>query len=136
MAENKHNKGMVGRVSYDEILDLWELVSRGFFENKDVVSSDLTDLMNIVEVLPADHEGSRYGHDGVRVEGSLEYIKVVLKMLSPMFHAHKEGYTKLETYMMKINPKEIKGNNNPDGNYVLYVRFVEESCPTIKLKKE
>lgn len=82
-------------------------------------------LNEVMEIISKDFNGSRFGHDAVRIEGSIDFIKTAMIMLSPLFSFDKIDDYCLETFMLKLDPKEIIGDKNPDGNWVLYIRVKE-----------
>ena len=40
-------------------------------------------LLKVSEIIPSDYNGSRYGKDSIRIEGSMVYIKNIMELLAP-----------------------------------------------------
>ena len=68
------------------------------------------------------HAGSTYGHDGVRIEGSPEFIDAVLSRLSDLL-AHENQETRLGVAYQTVTPRPGKEPNG--GETVCYVKIHE-----------
>ncbi len=65
--------------------------------------------------------GSRYGHDGIRIDGSRRFIDSVLSRLSDVLEQESTD-TRLELNYTEIADKETR---TPTGTWVCYVRVHE-----------
>lgn len=73
-------------------------------------------------VIPYKHEGSTYGHDGVRIEGSPAFIDAVLGRLKDLL-ALEGPTTRIGLAYQKVMPRPGKPGNG--GDCVCYVKFHE-----------
>ena len=64
--------------------------------------------------------GSTYGHDGVRVEGSREFVDAVLGRLSDLL-AEENDDTRIGISYQTVEAKPGKDHNG--GEYVCYLKF-------------
>ena len=75
----KNNPKIIGVVLQDKVFELWEKAAANYN-----YLDDKENLLDVVEILPIDFIGSKFGHDGLRIEGSIDYIKEILKFLKPL----------------------------------------------------
>jgi hypothetical protein len=68
------------------------------------------------------HEGSTYGHDGIRIEGSPEFIDGILSRLQDLL-AYENADTRLGVAYSQVTAKPGKGHSG--GDHVCYVKFHE-----------
>ena len=73
-------------------------------------------------VIPYKHEGSTYGHDGIRIEGSPEFIDAVLGRLKDLL-AFESPTTRIGLAYQKVQPRP--GKDATGGDCVCYVKFHE-----------
>ena len=66
------------------------------------------------------HKGSTYGHDGIRVEGSREFIDAILSRLTDLM-AYENTDTRLNLNYQKVQPRE--GKPASGGDWVCYVKI-------------
>jgi hypothetical protein len=66
--------------------------------------------------------GSTYGHDGVRVEGSRDFIDAVLGRLSDLLDMESDD-TRISISYQTVEPRPGKDHNG--GEYVCYLKFHE-----------
>ena len=73
--------------------------------------------------IPYKHSGTTYGADGVRIEGSPEFVDSVLAQLKPLLNGENCS-TRIALVYQTIEPRE--GKPNPYvGNTVCYVKTHE-----------
>ena len=72
--------------------------------------------------IPYKHEGSTYGHDGVRIEGSREFIDSVLSRLKPLL-ACENTRTRIGLNYQRVEARE--GKRHSGGDWVCYVKIHE-----------
>jgi len=75
------------------------------------------------DVIPYKHSGSTYGADGIRVEGSQEFIDSVLSRLKDLI-AGENTQTRLGLNYQQVEAKPGKPNAFA-GNWVCYVKLHE-----------
>ena len=68
------------------------------------------------------HKGSTYGYDGVRIEGSKQFIDAVLGRLSDLL-ACENSNTRIGLNYTAVAPRPGKDHNG--GEYVCYVKVYE-----------
>ena len=68
------------------------------------------------------HKGSTYGYDGVRIEGSPQFIDAVLGRLKDLL-AHESATTRLGVAYAEVSARPGKDHNG--GEYVCYVKIHE-----------
>ena len=68
------------------------------------------------------HEGSTYGHDGIRIEGSPEFIDGILSRLQDLL-AYENADTRLGVAYSQVTAKP--GKDHSGGDRVCYVKFHE-----------
>jgi len=68
------------------------------------------------------HKGSTYGHDGIRIEGSPEFIDAILSRLQDLL-AYENGDTRLGVAYSQVQAKP--GKDHTGGDHVCYVKFHE-----------
>lgn len=84
---------------------------------------DLPDALPIkVHAIANKHRGSTYGHDGIRIEGSREFIDSVLARLKPLL-AYENGSTRLALNYQAVQPRAGKAASG--GDWVCYVKVHE-----------
>ena len=69
------------------------------------------------------HTGSTYGADGIRIEGTTEFIDSVLARLGDLLD-HENTETRLALNYQQVEPREDKPNAYA-GNWVCYVKVHE-----------
>ena len=114
----KNNPKIIGVVPQDKVFELWEKVAANYnyFDNEE-------NLLDVIEILPIDFIGSKFGHDGLRIEGSINYIKEILKFLKPLLK-YKDC---LSVHMNKLDTKIISKPINKSGDhYVIYIRLINQ----------
>lgn len=72
--------------------------------------------------IPYKSKGSTYGHDGIRIEGSPEFIDAILAALKPLL-AYEGTATRLGISYGPVTPREGKPANG--GDHVCYVKVHE-----------
>lgn len=97
------------RMSKSQALNHWQ----GLQENQPVNQ----------DVIPYKHSGSTYGADGVRIEGSQEFIDSVLSRLKDLI-AGENTQTRLGLNYQQVEAKPGKPNAFA-GNWVCYVKLHE-----------
>lgn len=70
--------------------------------------------------IPYKHTGSTYGHDGIRIEGSPEFIDSILSRLGDLL-AMENSQTRIGIAYNAVTPREGKPANG--GDHVCYVKF-------------
>ena len=70
--------------------------------------------------IPYKHAGTTYGADGIRVEGSREFVDAVLSHLKG-FLAYENGSTRLSLNYQQVEAREGKQNDFA-GNWVCYCK--------------
>ena len=73
--------------------------------------------------IPYKQSGSTYGADGIRIEGSQEFIDAVLGRLSGLLD-YENHETRLGLNYQQVEPREGKANNYA-GQWVCYVKIHE-----------
>ena len=68
------------------------------------------------------HEGSTYGHDGVRIEGSREFIDSVLSRLKPLLDC-ENAETRIGLNYQAVAPRP--GKPHSGGDWVCYIKIHE-----------
>lgn len=66
------------------------------------------------------HSGSTYGHDGVRIEGSPQFINAVLSRLGDLLEM-ENSRTRIGIAYQPVTGRPDKPNNG--GDHVCYVKF-------------
>lgn len=74
-----------------------------------------------MRAVPYKTAGPKYGYDGIRIDGSREFIDGVLARLRDLI-GHENGQTRLELNYTEIADRETR---LPTGNFVCYVRVHE-----------
>ena len=99
---------MADRLAKGEALDHWEGLADG--------------LPLKPRPLRYKHEGSTYGHDGLRIEGSRAFIDAVLSRLKPLL-AMENRNTRIGLNYQAVQPREGKAASG--GEWVCYIKFHE-----------
>jgi len=82
-------------------------------------------LYELMEILPSSYQGSRFGHDGLRIEGSQLFIFFILSKLKELYAMENEE-TRLEIVMHELDLNEVqKPRNIENSHWVLYVRVID-----------
>lgn len=68
--------------------------------------------------VPYRHEGSTYGYDGIRIEGTKMFIDSILSRLKPLLE-HESGRTRLSLQYQPVLDRHTK---KPTGDWVCYVK--------------
>jgi hypothetical protein len=68
------------------------------------------------------HKGSTYGYDGVRIEGSREFIDAILGRLSDLIEC-ENGRTRINLNYTAVTPRPGKDHNG--GEFVCYIKIHE-----------
>jgi len=114
-------------VSSESVLDMWKEVAAEY----EYYDNDDKKLSEVAEILPEDFSGSKFGHDGIRIEGSIVYIQTILRYLKPLLQYENDG---LSIHMNKLLNSEISQPlNSRQEHYVVYLRLVKPIVKTIKL---
>ena len=71
-----------------------------------------------MEAIPYKRRGSKYGFDGIRVDGTKAFIDSVLSRLKPLL-AHENCNQRLELNYTEITDKD---SGQPTGSWVCYIR--------------
>ena len=109
------------RVPVQEILEMWD--------NAESMSNmNLMKKIEKFEVVPNDFSGSRFGHDSIRIEGQIDFIKAVLKMLTPIKNYTDCNFEKtLEIFMFTIKKGQVVPFKESDKEnferYCVYLRL-------------
>lgn len=74
-----------------------------------------------LQAVPYKAEGSRYGYDGIRIDGSRQFIDSVLVRLKDVIE-QEDMNTRLELNYTEIADRE---SGEPTGNWCCYVRVHE-----------
>lgn len=87
------------------------------------------DPLPLMRPIPYKSAGSKYGCDGVRIDGSPEFVDAVLSCLKSLIDG-ENGLTRLELSRREVEPVTINGDrksfeNARPGNEVCYVRLHE-----------
>ena len=81
-----------------------------------------------IRPLPYKHEGSTYGEDGIRIDGSQEFIFAVLSRLQDLLDLEAVN-TRLSVSMSEIATRTKIGNGvqfgDGTGNWCCYIRCAE-----------
>jgi hypothetical protein len=75
------------------------------------------------ESIPYKHRGTTYGADGVRIEGTQQFVDAVLARLTDLL-AFENNTTRLGLAYNQVEPRDGKPNDYV-GNYVCYVKVHE-----------
>ena len=78
-------------------------------------------IMDKMEALPYKHKGKTYGMDGIRIDGSMEFIDSVLSRLQDMLQG-ENCTTRLQTSIADCSLAEGDFNKGNGGN-VCYIRL-------------
>jgi hypothetical protein len=100
------------KASKQEILDYWRKLPSSI-------------PMMGLKIIPADHEGSTYSFDGMRIAGSPNFINAALARLKDLLQFEGDS-TKLQlTYKQQIDNKTELPRPN---SYVLYIQVKERGA--------
>ena len=77
------------------------------------------------------HKGSTYGCDGIRVEGSPEFIDAVLSHLKPLL-AYENGATRLGLSYVSVKPAFGK---TYAGDHVCYVKIHQRGPQAVQMNR-
>ena len=80
-------------------------------------------IMDKMQSLPYKHEGKTFGLDGIRIDGSMEFIDSVLSRLQDMLTG-ENCTTRLQTNISDCSKAEGDFNKGNGGN-VCYIRLAE-----------
>ena len=84
-------------------------------------------LKEIIEVIPNDFNGSRFGHDSIRLEGSKQFIIYILGIIS-IFYYMETPTVRLEINMNKLPLSKIIEPYNKDlEHWACYIRLIERT---------
>ena len=78
-------------------------------------------LLEVMESLPPKHKGKTYGLDGIRIDGSPEFIWAVMSRLTDLIDGENQ-LTRLQLSMNNCSAAEGDFNKG-NGGYVLYLRL-------------
>jgi hypothetical protein len=70
-----------------------------------------------MSAIPYKQAGSKYGEDGIRIDGSPEFIDAVLSCLKPLI-AGESNLTRLELSRTEVQPREGKPFNGGECCYI------------------
>ena len=96
------------KLKKSETLEMW----RG--------APEAADIASIMQPIPYKHKGKTYGMDGVRIDGSPEFIRAVLGRLKPLM-ALENSHTRLATHVADCSEVDAKFNKG-NGGHVCYIR--------------
>ncbi len=82
-----------------------------------------------MQPMEADHKGSTYSQDGIRITGTKQFIDGVLSRLKDLV-ALESQQTKLEVVYRDID--STNPNNPRPGTFVFYIMAKERTAPTVK----
>ncbi len=106
-----------------EVLSWWEITIEDYIAN--IETNTVIPMAELMEVLPSNFTGSRFGHDSLRIEGSKVYIGRILALVAPLLEL-ENNRVRLELSMYELNNGEIvKPLNDNKKHYVLYVRAID-----------
>lgn len=102
----------MAKMSKAELMEMWEELDPD------------QNYMEHVEVIPYKHEGSTYGAGGIRLEGTLLFIKAILSHLKDLLSAEND-VTRLGLSIKTVTQREDKPGENvfaDGGHYALYCK--------------
>jgi len=82
---------------------------------------ELVDPVTKMRCIPYKASGSKYGNDGIRIDGTRDFIDSVLSNLKSLI-GNENGRTRLELNYTEIVDRET---SQPTGNWVCYIRVHE-----------
>jgi hypothetical protein len=90
------------------------------------------DLSRIIRPLPYKHSGSTYGNDGIRIDGSKEFIFEVLSRVKDLL-ACEHIETRLQLSFSEIASRTQKSDGGVEfgagtGEYCCYIRAAQRGC--------
>lgn len=107
-----------------EILSWWESLVEEYI-NSINKGEKTVPISETIEILPFNFQGSRFGHDSLRIEGSKEFIGRTLVMVSPLLEMENDK-VRLELSLYELDTNEmVKPLNKENKHYVLYVRAIQ-----------
>ena len=78
-------------------------------------------LLSVMTPLPAKHKGKTFGLDGVRIDGSKEFVFAVMSRLQDLISGENQ-VTRLQLAMQNCDNAEGDFNKG-NGGYVCYIRL-------------
>ena len=78
-------------------------------------------LLSVMTPLPPKHEGKTFGLDGVRIDGSKEFVFAVMSKLKDLIDGENQ-VTRLQLAMQNCDNAEGEFNKG-NGGYVCYIRL-------------
>jgi len=75
--------------------------------------------------LPIDHKGSKFGHDGIRIEGTIDFILDALYKLQDLLKIETDT-NKIEIVLQELDPSCVSSpvpERDDGGAYVCYIRL-------------
>lgn len=78
-------------------------------------------LLSVMNPLPPKHEGKTFGLDGIRIDGSKEFVLAVMSRLKDLINGENQ-VTRLQLAMQNCDNAEGDFNKG-NGGYVCYIRL-------------
>ena len=79
---------------------------------------------SVMRAIENKHEGSTYGNDGIRIDGSQEFIFAVLSRLTPLMDL-ENGTTRLQLSMSPVRERVNGEFGGETGEWCCYIRCHE-----------
>ena len=95
------------------------------------LTPDENPFIGLMEILPANFKGNKFGHDCIRIEGSMQFILVVMSLLKPLSEM-ENGNKRLELITQELNPKDVSPPlNKKQSHWVCYIRLIERDGQSV-----
>lgn len=108
------------RIHKSDVVTMWKEAITINHQRKKVMLPTL--LGEVAEPLSSDYQGSRFGHDGIRIEGSINFVMALMGCLDDLYKLETDT-VRLEVVMHELHSSSVNPPyNKQESHWVCYIR--------------